>query len=88
VARLRPTPSTWPLPAEDRLRLRALLAEVPEDAGSDDPALVALVEAWRAAVVDVPFAVRPVVAAYRCFGGGWLIGDPAIVLQQIRRAIA
>jgi hypothetical protein len=60
----------------DRAQLRLLLAAVPVHAGADDPALIALLEAWEAA------GVRVTIQACRT-RQGWLVGDVAQILATI-----
>lgn len=74
----------WRLSDADGARLRALLDDVPEDCGQDDPRLIRLLDGYEAAVVDAPYAARPVLlAAYRTQSRAWLVGSVPVVLAAI-----
>ena len=67
---------------ETRDRLRRLLEAVPPHATEADPALIALLEAWRA---EVPYEAGAHLQAARAQGGRWLMADVDRVLAFIRR---
>lgn len=92
--RPRTAAATPALTADERDALRVLLDAVPAACGEDDSRFIALLEAWHAVAARLGHYPLyrswggtldgPPVAAYKCYGGSWLVGDVERVLAALR----